>query len=190
MSGCRKISELLNSYFVSVFSEEEGGDLLKSSFSFPGTPEEELGTDPSLRHPGPLVHPGWAQPRAGAQGAALGYGLAPPQSPPLPVTVAKKLSVKPFWAFLTCWMRLENAKENHQIWVTLRQLRIQKKVFKEIANLPSFVFFSLSYSLENILSVDGVFNVTFSIWKNNRSKRKSETVQVHEWYLDTFVLQS
>lgn len=45
MTGYTKISELLNSYFVSVFSEEEGGDLLKSGFSFPGTPEEELGTD-------------------------------------------------------------------------------------------------------------------------------------------------
>lgn len=53
-----KISELLNSYFVSVFSEEEGGDLLKSSFSFPGTPEEELGTATSLRFLVLLMHPG------------------------------------------------------------------------------------------------------------------------------------
>lgn len=62
MSGCRKISALLNSYFVSVFSEEEGGDLLKSGFSFPGTPEEELGTDPL--YSGTARAPGWA----GAQG--------------------------------------------------------------------------------------------------------------------------
>lgn len=38
-------SKLLNSYFVSVFTGEEGGDLLKLGISFPGTPEEKLGTD-------------------------------------------------------------------------------------------------------------------------------------------------
>lgn len=81
MSECRKISELLNSYFVSVFSEEEGGDLLKSSFSFPGTPEEELGTDTSLRIWYHLCTRGWAQLRDGAQEAALGYGLAPAMEP-------------------------------------------------------------------------------------------------------------
>lgn len=45
MSGYTKISALLKSSFVSVVAEEEGGDLLKSGFSFPGMPEEELGTD-------------------------------------------------------------------------------------------------------------------------------------------------
>lgn len=80
--------------------------------------------------------------------------------------------------------------KKHQVWVTLRQLRIQKKAFKEIANLPSFVFFSLSYPLENILNADRVFNVTFSIRKNNRSKKESETLRAHECNLDTSVLQS
>lgn len=91
MPGCRKISQLLNSYFVSVFSEEEGGDLLKSSFSFPGTPEEELGTDTSLRSPvlpvrgrGRGAAPGTAEPRHRARGTARCHRLRPknPQSNP------------------------------------------------------------------------------------------------------------
>lgn len=73
MSGYRKTSALLNSYFVSVFSEEEGGDLLKSGFSFPGTPEEELGTDPISQIPGTARAPrGWAQPRGWGAGGCSG----------------------------------------------------------------------------------------------------------------------
>lgn len=88
MSGCRQISELLNSYFVSVFSEEEGGDLLKSSYSFPGTPEEELGTESISQTPGTACAPGWAQPRAGHRGCS-GLQPHPATEPPLSGTVAK-----------------------------------------------------------------------------------------------------
>lgn len=170
MSGCRKISALLNSYFVSVFSEEEGGDLLKSSFSFPGTPEEELGTDTSLRSPVLLVRGRGrallrAQPSPGTEPAA---GTAPPGA----TDRGQRTLSQTLLGIPHLLVRLENAKGNNQIWVTLRQPRIQKRVFKEIANLPSFVFFSLSCSLENILNADRVFSVTFSIWKNNRSKKK------------------
>lgn len=75
MSGYAEISALLNSYFVSVFSEDEGGDLLKSSFSFPGTPEEEIGTDVISQITCSACAPrGWVQP----WGAAGGCSAAQP----------------------------------------------------------------------------------------------------------------
>lgn len=71
MSGYVEISALLNSYFVSVFSEDEGGDLLKSSFSFPGTPEEEIGTDVISQITFSACAPrGWVQPWGEAGGCS------------------------------------------------------------------------------------------------------------------------
>lgn len=126
MSGYKKISELLNGSFVSVFSEEEGGDLLKSGFSFPGTPEEELGTDtvsqitatagaavgaggcsgaqPAPSHTAHSRHGTHAQKPLTRRGTHAQKPLTP---------CPKNLSLQSCWEFLTCCVRLENQKQKN-----------------------------------------------------------------------------
>jgi len=119
LSGYTKILELLNSYFVSVFSEEEGGDLLKSGFSFPGTPEEELGTDTiSQITCSACPSRGWVQAWGwGGRRLLAGTACLQPHSPQrawhqaVLGRAAKNLSVQPFWEFLSCYRRLENRNQ-------------------------------------------------------------------------------
>lgn len=170
MSGCTKISELLNSYFVSVFSEEEGGDLLKSGFSFPGTPEEELGTDTISQIPcTACTRRGWGcSGGVRRQEAARWHSPSPATKPSpgmapgaVPESGQKPLSPALLGVSHLLHKARELKAEKHQIWVTSRQPRIQKKVFKEIINFPSFVFFFLSCPLENVIIAERVSNVTF-----------------------------
>lgn len=102
------------------------------------------------------------------QEAALGYSLSPAAKPTAGMasgrgneSYQKTLSPGlPGISHLLYKVR-ESKAEKHQVWVTSRQPRIQKKVFEEIINFPSFVFFFLSYPLEDIIIAERVFNVTF-----------------------------
>lgn len=165
MSGYTEISELLNSYFVSVFSEEEGGDLLKSGFSFPGTPEEELGTDTVSQILVLLAHPeaGCSCRGEGAEGCP---GVQPFSSHKVHTTTGgvNESGQKPLSPILLVISHLlykdrELKTEKQQFYTTSRQTRIEKGVFKDIINFHSFVFFS--YLLENIIIAERVFNVTY-----------------------------
>lgn len=102
------------------------------------------------------------------QEAALGYSLPPAPKPtagmaPGRVNESCQKTLSPGLPGISHLLDKvrESKAEKHQIWVTSRQPRIQKKVFEEMIDVPSFVFFFLSDPLEDIIIAERVFNVTF-----------------------------
>lgn len=168
MSGYAEISALLNSYFVSVFSEDEGGDLLKSSFSFPGTPEEEIGTDVISQITCSACAPrGWVQPWGAAGGCSAAQ--PPPATKPTASTaphvfmrVASNLSAQPFLPGISHLLHQvrESKAEKRQIWVASGSRQFKRKRSRKLSASPSSVVSFYLYPPDNIIITERVFNVT------------------------------